>query len=75
MTAKFTDVEKNEIKTLLDEVHRLDNEILCSDMADCPQWGIEEPLRKQWSKERDEAYAKIRTIADGRDWIKAIYGE
>lgn len=75
MDKAFTDAEKKEIRTLLDEIHRLDNEILCSNMADCPQWGIEEPLRKKWDKERDEARTRIHTIADGRDWIKAIYGE
>lgn len=75
MTEKFTEVELKKIKELNDEIHRLDNEILCSDMADSPQWGIEEPLRKKWSKERDEARTKIHAIAGGRDWIKALYGK
>ena len=71
----FTKAELEEIKNLNDRIHRLDNEILCSNMADCPQWGIEEPLRKKWSKERDECRAKIHAIAGGRDWIHALYGE
>ena len=74
MSEEFSQEEINEIKRLNKEIDRLDNEILCSNMADCPQWGIEEPLRKKWGKERDECRAKIKEIADGRDWIKAIYG-
>lgn len=72
--AEFSEAEMREIRALNDEIVRLDNEILCSNMADCPQWGIEEPMRKKWAKERDECYIKIDVIADGRDWIKALYG-
>ena len=74
MADVFTKVELDEIKGLNDMIHGLDNKILCSDMADGQAWFDEEPLREKWSKERSEAYARINTIADGRDWIKAIYG-
>jgi hypothetical protein len=63
-----------EIKNLNDRIDRLDNEILCSNMADGRAYFDEEPLRKKWSQERSEARARICEIADGRDWIKALYG-
>ena len=70
----FSEAEKQEIRCLYKEIKRLDNEILCSDMADGKQWFIEEPMRKEWRKERSECYNKIHSIAGDRDWVKAICG-
>ena len=75
MAGAFTKAELDEIRGLNDRIHRLDNEILCSNMADGRAYFDEEPLRKKWSAERKEAYAKIHAIAGDRDWIKALYGK
>jgi len=75
MTNDFTDAEKKEIMGLQEEIDRLHNNILCSNMADGRAYFDEEPLRKKWSAQIDEAYAKIHAIAGNRDWIHAIYGE
>ncbi len=74
MADKFTEAELKEIKELDDKIGHLHNEILCSNMADGRAYFDEEPLRKKWSKEIDEAYARIHEIAKGRDWIHAICG-
>ena len=74
-TSKFTEAEIKEIKALSDKIDRLHNEILCSNMADGRAYFDEEPLRERWSKEIDEAYAKIHEIAGDRDWIEGIHGE
>lgn len=75
MAEIFTEAEIKEIKELEDRISHLHNEILCSNMADGRAYFDEEPLRKKWSKEIDEAYARIHEIAGDRDWIKGIYGE